>query len=534
MRVLDFSGFVKLYESQNQIEAGIVGDSSVNLYTDLVPQLKTFDGLNKGGWRVPQLLEATENYRRTHPEVNLLFIGIGSNDLYIVNNQAIKNVGKLKEELGRIFPNAKFIVVKGGWGWGALIDGENSPVKGYTGSSDPQAMKDYYQRVWEDNGFKVMETSQGYSPVHHQSNTRGIKDQANQIQGILQGREDIYTVPGQAPKEPLSERDLTQFYDVLQGIVNDQRALSQQSSGAYSFLPEVEALQVALDFLGYNLPVYGVDGLYGPETAESVRKFKSDYQLPTQGNTFDAGDSIALMQALKDKGFSVEDLEKTWKKSYQMAASGGGDLGDLTTGGDMDFLYYMPHQQGPGGGPALINAYLGKGELHPATAANNAEYLTSNIYKNEDLKSQIIQAVNSGDHRRAAALFLGYQKGLFNKKKEEVMKLINQPKYAEVKAAIDSVPTQLPKEFLYTVANVESGLNPKSYSSSSPYMGLYAVTRDAVKKQIGPEGDPLNVNHNALTGIRNLEEGVGYLKRAVSSSDLAGLMGNSAEFSNIA
>lgn len=328
MKVLDFSGFIKIYESQDQIEAGIIGDSSVVMYKYLVPELEVFPGLSKGGWQIGNLLEAVKGYYRTHPEVNLLFIGIGSNDLYIVNNKNIEAAKELRGYLNRIFPNAKFIVVKGGWGWGALIDGPNSPVNGYTGSSDPSAMDDYYERVWKENGFKVMNASQGYSPEHHTIRTPKIIEQSREIKSILGGKGGIYSVANIEPEEPLSERDLTEFYDVLQGVANGQKILSQQPPGNYSFLTEVKALQVGLEFLGYSLPVWGVDGLYGPETAGSVSKFKSQYGLGGPGNTFDSGDAISLIEALKEKGLSPQDLEKIWKKSYQMAS--GGSPVDLT------------------------------------------------------------------------------------------------------------------------------------------------------------------------------------------------------------
>lgn len=328
MKVLDFSEFLKLYESQSQIQAGIVGDSSVVMYQSLVPGLQTFPGLNKGGWQIGSLLEATEFYPKTHPEINLVFIGIGSNDLYIVNNRNIQAAREIKENLNRIFPNAEFIVVKGGWGWGALIDGRNSPVKDYTGSGDPPAMDEYYERVWEDNGFNVMKVSQGYSPEHHTTRTPGIIDQSREIKSILDGKGGIYSVPSKDPEEPLSERDLEEFYDVLQGIANGQKVISQQLPGNYSFLTEVKALQVGLEFLGYDLPVWGVDGLYGPETAGSVAKFKSQYGLEGPPNTFGPGDAISFIEALEEKGFSVKDLEKIWKKSYQMAS--GGSPVDLT------------------------------------------------------------------------------------------------------------------------------------------------------------------------------------------------------------
>jgi hypothetical protein len=43
-----------------------------------------------------------------------------------------------------------------------------------------------------------------------------------------------------------------------------------------TFQKEVESMQIGLILLGYELPRFGVDGLFGPETASAVRKFKSE------------------------------------------------------------------------------------------------------------------------------------------------------------------------------------------------------------------------------------------------------------------
>ena len=41
-------------------------------------------------------------------------------------------------------------------------------------------------------------------------------------------------------------------------------------------LDMVENIQIALKFLGYPLPQYGVDGYFGKETFDSIAKFNTD------------------------------------------------------------------------------------------------------------------------------------------------------------------------------------------------------------------------------------------------------------------
>ena len=45
-----------------------------------------------------------------------------------------------------------------------------------------------------------------------------------------------------------------------------------------SFKKDVETFQIALELLDYKLPVYGIDGLFGPETAKKLNRFKVDNQ----------------------------------------------------------------------------------------------------------------------------------------------------------------------------------------------------------------------------------------------------------------
>jgi len=72
------------------------------------------------------------------------------------------------------------------------------------------------------------------------------------------------------------DADAQELYDNLESI---DEPLSQQNRGEYSFQKKVESMQIGLVLLGFDLPVYGVDGLYGPETADAVKRFKDENDL---------------------------------------------------------------------------------------------------------------------------------------------------------------------------------------------------------------------------------------------------------------
>jgi murein DD-endopeptidase MepM/ murein hydrolase activator NlpD len=66
--------------------------------------------------------------------------------------------------------------------------------------------------------------------------------------------------------------DLTTFYKNLEDAAKGN-GITQQERGSMNFQKEVESMQIGLILLGYQLPRHGVDGYFGPETAEAVTKF---------------------------------------------------------------------------------------------------------------------------------------------------------------------------------------------------------------------------------------------------------------------
>ena len=71
--------------------------------------------------------------------------------------------------------------------------------------------------------------------------------------------------------------------DNVRTFLNDLKSIdhpiTQQESGTMEYQKEVELLQIGLVLLGYELPTRGIDGLFGPETAAAVSKFKSDNDI---------------------------------------------------------------------------------------------------------------------------------------------------------------------------------------------------------------------------------------------------------------
>jgi len=93
------------------------------------------------------------------------------------------------------------------------------------------------------------------------------------------------TENGADPKKADTVKDdLTNFYETLEKAAAGE-GITQQEKGSISFKNEVESMQIGLKLLGYELPNYGIDGLFGPETAAAVQKFTKDYVTSGSTNT---------------------------------------------------------------------------------------------------------------------------------------------------------------------------------------------------------------------------------------------------------
>jgi len=115
--------------------------------------------------------------------------------------------------------------------------------------------------------------------------------------------------------------DVQEFFDTLENAITGG-GLSQQS-GSYEFVKGVESMQIGLTLLGYELPRFGVDGLFGPETSNAVKKFNEDNKIqPDSSNVKDGKESPQslskatpemlrkLVDLLKSKDIQSSDIKK--------------------------------------------------------------------------------------------------------------------------------------------------------------------------------------------------------------------------------
>lgn len=98
---------------------------------------------------------------------------------------------------------------------------------------------------------------------------------------LIQGDDDDNVKPYDDPeKADLVDDNVRKFLNDLKSIDHE---VSEQKLGTMEYQKEVELVQIGLVLLGYELPVHGVDGLFGPETASAVRKYKTDNNIVSEG-----------------------------------------------------------------------------------------------------------------------------------------------------------------------------------------------------------------------------------------------------------
>jgi hypothetical protein len=81
---------------------------------------------------------------------------------------------------------------------------------------------------------------------------------------------------GNTENQGIIDAKVVEFYKTLEDFANSNKSVNAQFSGKFEYSKMVENIQLALEFLGYKLEKYGVDGYFGPETAAAIDKFNLD------------------------------------------------------------------------------------------------------------------------------------------------------------------------------------------------------------------------------------------------------------------
>jgi peptidoglycan hydrolase-like protein with peptidoglycan-binding domain len=146
------------------------------------------------------------------------------------------------------------------------------------------------------------------------------KDKINQV-------EKLFDDPKKADKIDV---DVDNYYNKLEAISGP---IDQQQRGGFKFQESVEAVQIGLILLGYELPRFGVDGLFGPETAEAVNKFKEDNNIadiPLNEGFINAGSTNYSNLKFSSKS-SGDNLSQALLDDIQAAASSVNVVAKVTT-----------------------------------------------------------------------------------------------------------------------------------------------------------------------------------------------------------
>jgi hypothetical protein len=139
---------------------------------------------------------------------------------------------------------------------------------------------------------------------------------------LIQGDDDDNVKPYDDPeKADLVDDNVRKFLNDLKSIDHE---LSEQKFGSMEFQKEVELVQIGLVLLGYELPVHGVDGYFGPETAVAVRKYKTDNNILSESSSpYKGGGNITVNsdidnnidERLQDK---IESIASEYGKPFRI------------------------------------------------------------------------------------------------------------------------------------------------------------------------------------------------------------------------
>jgi len=142
---------------------------------------------------------------------------------------------------------------------------------------------------------------------------------------LMQGGDPNAIKPIDDPtKADYVDNDVAKFLTDLKSI---KQPVSQQKLGSMQHQKEVETVQIGLVLLGYELPRFGIDGLFGPETAEAVRKYKTDNNIVSESTSpYDGGGNVKIEKRVDT------DLDTELQSKIDTIASEYGKSFTITSG----------------------------------------------------------------------------------------------------------------------------------------------------------------------------------------------------------
>jgi peptidoglycan hydrolase-like protein with peptidoglycan-binding domain len=142
---------------------------------------------------------------------------------------------------------------------------------------------------------------------------------------LIQGGDPNAIKPIDDPtKADFVDDDVRKFFTDFKSITEP---VSQQKFGSMEYQKNVELIQIGLVLLGYELPRFGIDGLFGPETAEAVRKYKTDNNIVSESTSpYDGGGNVKIEKRVDT------DLDTELQSKIDTIASEYGKSFTITSG----------------------------------------------------------------------------------------------------------------------------------------------------------------------------------------------------------
>lgn len=111
----------------------------------------------------------------------------------------------------------------------------------------------------------------------------------------LTGKKETGKPKGEAGVGRVSDARVEEFYKTLKSFADSGKSIPVQARGNMAYSKMVENIQLALSFLYGEavLPKYGVDGLFGPETAAAILKFNTDTKTDTPESSHESKSVIS-------------------------------------------------------------------------------------------------------------------------------------------------------------------------------------------------------------------------------------------------
>jgi len=186
--------------------------------------------------------------------------------------------------------------------------------------------------------------------------------------------------------ELVTDAEKSEFLEELKSIANSDKTFKnlKTDGNRIPYDPDVEIIQTSLQFLGFLLPKWGVDGKFGPETEASSNGFKSKYLpilkkfkhlISSEKNVLTSDDIKVLYASLLEEGFEESDLTGIQKKS---------DFSKMDIGDDKEFYEQILNCVGAPITEENLKFLYAWRQAENANAANNP-FNTTMPFKNATL-----------------------------------------------------------------------------------------------------------------------------------------------------